>query len=286
MQKNIIERCEDAVSSLKQEIQELKEQYEENQREIAFLSGANIKKALESFYGKRISDDSTNMRTVQAKLAQCEHEIQIFKMITGLELTKYLKKTGDKTEKGILYSHKLAGQCGFLPFEMEFRTLEVQTGRCEVIHINIHMDCKENSDLINLVSRTQKSLNLLGFFRSLSTFTEWCEYRQSTFSHFKDKYPLAVGLPMGPSADYMVLMNPALPGCELLLVWKITINEDGSVTPVLDLLPKIPEQATALDKTGVVEDAAVNFKTLLQAFGLQATIENIIQSFCMKKASN
>lgn len=203
-----------------------------------------------------------------------------------MELAKYLKKTESKTEKGTIYSHKLVGHCRYLSFQVEFKTLDVQTGRCEVIHINIQMDGKENSDLIKLVSRTQKSLNLLGFFRTLSAFTEWSEYRQSTFSQFKDKYPLAVGLPLGSSADYMVLTNPDLPGCKLILVWKITINEDGSVTPVLDLLPKIPEQATALDKTGVLNNVAADFKTLLRAFGLQASIENIIQSFCMKRGSD
>ncbi|KAM4021536.1 centromere protein P-like [Anomaloglossus baeobatrachus] len=84
----------------------------------------------------------------------------------------------------------------------------------------------------------------------------------------------------------MVLMNPDLPGCELILVWKITINEDGSVIPVLDLLPKIPEQARALDKTGVVENAAENFKTLLQAFGLLGTIDNLIHSFCKTRGND
>uniref|UniRef100_A0A8C5QZC4 Uncharacterized protein n=1 Tax=Leptobrachium leishanense TaxID=445787 RepID=A0A8C5QZC4_9ANUR len=29
---------------------------------------------------------------------------------------------------------------------------------------------------------------------------------------------------------------------ELLLVWKIEIDEKGAVIPILDLLPKIPEQ--------------------------------------------
>ncbi|XP_056380018.1 centromere protein P isoform X2 [Hyla sarda] len=286
MQRDIIERCEDAISALKQELQELQEKYEENKKEITFLSSTNIKKALVSFYGKSSNDDSTNLKNIQSKLVKCEQEIQFFRTVTGMEFTKYLKKTETKTEKGTIYSHRLVGCCRFLPFEVEFKTLDAQTKSCEVIHINIHVDQKENSDLVKLVSRTHKSLNLLGFFRTISTYTEWFDYRQSTFSQFKDKYPLAVGLPMGSSADYMILMNPDLPGYELLLVWKITITEDGSVTPILDLLPKIPEQAKALDKTGVLENAAMNFRTLLQAFGLQATIENIIQSFCMKRSSH
>ncbi|XP_073500434.1 centromere protein P [Phyllobates terribilis] len=287
MQENIIERCDDAISSLKQEIQELKGQYEENKREIIFLSSANIRKALDTFHLKSSNDDGTNLKNMEAKFVNCEHEIQFFETVIGIEITRYLKKTENKTEDGTIYRHKLVGHCSFLPFEIEFKTLDAQeTKRCEVIQLSIHMDCEENSDLLNLISRTHKSRNLLGFFRTLSTFTDWCEYRQRTFSSFKAKYPLAVGLPLGSSADYMVLMNPDLPGCEWIFVWKITINEDGSVTPVLDLLPKIPKQAKAVDKTGVVENAAVNFKSLLQAFGLQATIENIIQTFCMKRGSD
>ncbi|XP_071984364.1 centromere protein P isoform X2 [Engystomops pustulosus] len=284
MEENLIERCEDAITSLKQELEELQEQYKENQREIVFLSSTNINQGLESFYGKNISDDP-NMRTIQTNLVHREQEIRFFNTVNGIELTKYLKKTESKSEEGTIFNHKLVGCCHFLSFELEFKTLEEKTKRCEVIHLKIFMDCDWNSDLKELVSRAQKSLNLLGFFRTLSAFTEWCEYRKSTFSQFKDTYPLAVGLPLGSTADYMVLMNPDLPGCELILVWKIEINEDGSVTPVLDLLPKIPEQAITLDKTGLVEKAGISFKTLLKTFGLQATIENIIHSFCLKKSN-
>ncbi|KAM4022736.1 centromere protein P-like isoform 1-T2 [Anomaloglossus baeobatrachus] len=287
MQRNIIERCDDEISSLKQEIQELKEQYRENRREITFLSSADIRKALDSFDVEESNDDGTSAKNMQAKLAICEDEIQYFESLFGIEFTRYLKKTENKTEKGIVYSHKVLGDCSFLPFEMEFKTLDVQEPkRCEVIDLHIHMDCKENLELLKLISRAHTSRNLLGFFHTLSTYTHWCKYRQYTFSHFKNKYPLAVALPLGTTAEYMVLMNPDLPGCELILVWKITINEDGSVIPVLDLLPKIPEQARALDKTGVVENAAENFKSLLQAFGLLGTIDNLIHSFCKKRGSD
>ncbi|XP_075039127.1 centromere protein P isoform X2 [Mixophyes fleayi] len=290
MQKNIIERCEDAISSLKQEIMELREQYKENKREIAFLSSANVKNSLVSIHGESSSDDGTKMmKNMKTKLVHFEMEIQLFKTITGIEFTRYLKKTENKTVKQVLYSHKLEGQCQLFSFEMEFKTLESQSeGRtcCDVTHVSINMDCKEHSELRKLVSMTEKSMNLLGFFRSLSTFTDWYEYRKRTFIQFKEKYPLAVGLPLGSSADYMVLMSTSLPGCEILLVWKITINEEGAVIPVLDLLPKIPEQATALDKTGVLENAAQGFKTLLQVFGIQGSIDNIIQSFCLTKVSD
>ncbi|KAG8556454.1 hypothetical protein GDO81_018080 [Engystomops pustulosus] len=184
MEENLIERCEDAITSLKQELEELQEQYKENQREIVFLSSTNINQGLESFYGKNISDDP-NMRTIQTNLVHREQEIRFFNTVNGIELTKYLKKTESKSEEGTIFNHKLVGCCHFLSFELEFKTLEEKTKRCEVIHLKIFMDCDWNSDLKELVSRAQKSLNLLGFFRTLSAFTEWCEYRKSTFSQFK-----------------------------------------------------------------------------------------------------
>ncbi|XP_063796789.1 centromere protein P isoform X2 [Pseudophryne corroboree] len=287
--ENKIEKCDHLISSLTQEIVELNERYRENTREIAFHSSAYVKKTLLSFQGTSSNDaDAEDGKTTQTKPAHYEMEIQFFKAITGIEFTKYCKKTEHKTDTEVLYNHKLAGLCRSFSYEMEFKTLESESeGRhcCNVTYVSIHMDCKKHSDLLKLVSSTEKSMNLLGFFCSLSKYAEWYEYRKSTFTQIKEKYPLAVGLPLGSCADCLVLMNPELPGFELMLVWKITINGEGAVIPVLDLLPHVPEQA-ALDKTGVLESAALGFKTLLQVFGIQGSIENIIQSFCLTKASD
>ncbi|KAG8436252.1 hypothetical protein GDO86_007377 [Hymenochirus boettgeri] len=103
------------------------------------------------------------------------------------------------------------------------------------------------------------------------------------FCFLKEKYPSAVRFPAGSSAEYMILSNPNVPGFELLLMWRIHIDDQGRVIPILDLLPKIPEQAIALDKKGVVEGTAPGFRNLLQAFGIQGSIDNLIQSFCLSE---
>uniref|UniRef100_A0A803T9D8 Uncharacterized protein n=1 Tax=Anolis carolinensis TaxID=28377 RepID=A0A803T9D8_ANOCA len=60
---------------------------------------------------------------------------------------------------------------------------------------------------------------------------------------WQSKYPEVV-LPEGSSGNYMLLRNKQLPGLELMIVWKIRVDEEGNVTPALDLLHKIPQMAS------------------------------------------
>lgn len=288
MSGDIAERCEDAISSLRQEIAALKEEYKENQREIALLSERSVKNSLRPFLEDNREGIPTVGKNVNTQLAHGEMEIKFFIEISGIEILQYFKKTEQKTEK-VINSHKLMGRCQLLTFELTFMTAEIQSDACwmcDVTQVKVHMDCKGKPDLIKLIERTEATMNLQGFFRTLSKYAEWCEFRMKTFAHFQEHYSAAVRLPHGSSGNYMVLMNPELPKCEMILVWEITINEGGAVIPILDLLPKLPEEAIALDKTGVLEDTASSFKNLLKVFGIQGSIEKIIHSFCRETATS
>ncbi|XP_041445014.1 uncharacterized protein LOC100137640 isoform X1 [Xenopus laevis] len=305
MQNEFNHPYEDEIICLQEEIQELTQQYKEVQTEAAFLSSAKIKQALQSYNGIFIPDqerikDSANLMT---QIEDCEKELQFLNNLSGLEFTKYSKKTEQKSDDQTIYKYRLVGQCHSLLFQLEFQTLESKSSdnACpSVIDLNIIMECREQFDLSKFVSRMEERRNLLLFFRSLSNFAEWCEHRKNTFEQFKgllqkglkdstkitfldskEKYPLAVGLPAGGSAEYMTLRNPQNPGCELLIVWKIHIDDQGAVIPILDLLPKIPEQALALDTNGAVEGSASAFRNLLRVFGIQGSIERLIHSFCL-----
>uniref|UniRef100_A0A803K451 Centromere protein P n=1 Tax=Xenopus tropicalis TaxID=8364 RepID=A0A803K451_XENTR len=315
MQNELNHPYEDEIALLQEEIQELTRQYKEVQTEAAFLSSANFKQALQSYHGIHIPDQERMKDTacLMAQIEDCKNELQFLNNLSGLEFTKYLKKTEHKSDNQAIYKHRLVGQCQSLLFQLEFQTLESKSrdnASQSVIDLNIIMECREQSDLSKFVSRVEERRNLLLFFRSLSSFAEWCECRKNTFAKFKctpvaltcteglgaellksglpcenwnswkEKYPLAVGLPAGASAEYMTLRNPQNPGCELLILWRIHIDDEGSVIPILDLLPKIPEQAVALDKSGVVEGAASGFRNLLRVFGIHGSIERLIQSFC------
>ncbi|XP_063282552.1 centromere protein P isoform X1 [Pelobates fuscus] len=286
MQNDMIEAYQEEIKALQEEISELKQKYKENEKEVIYLSSVNLKKTLLSYHGKTVADHELKkeMAVMTPDLDHCTNEIQFFNNISGIHFTKYFKKREHKSDNEDLYKHRLIGQCQSLTFQMEFETLNPKQNNgescCDVTNLNIIMGCGEHSDLSKFISRTEERKSLLAFFRTLSSFAEWGAYRNNIFAQFKEKYPSTIGLPLGSSGEYMVLRNPKLPRCELLLVWKIQIDEEGTVTPVLDLLPKIPEQALALDKLQVIEGAAKGFKNLLQSFGIESSIENIIQVFC------
>ncbi|KAM8930653.1 centromere protein P [Pelodytes ibericus] len=286
MERDMFETYQEEIQSLQNEIQELTKKYKDKQNETAFLSSANIKKALSSYHAKAIIDgepkkDSTLIKPV---LDHYENDIQLFNKISGIEFTKYFKTTEHTTESEVMHKHRLMGRCQSLSFQLEFETLDIKNkggSCCDITDLNIIMGCSEHSDLSKFVSITEERKSLLLFFRTLSNFDQWCEYRKHTFVQFKEKYPSVVILPTGSSSEYIVLRDPKLPGCELLLVWKIEVEEEGAVIPILDLIPKIPEQALTLDKAKVIEDSATGFKNLLWTFGIESSIENIIQVFCL-----
>ncbi|KAB0373294.1 hypothetical protein FD755_014953 [Muntiacus reevesi] len=72
---------------------------------------------------------------------------------------------------------------------------------------------------------------------------------------------------------------------ELVIVWRIEIDEQGKVLPKLDLLTKVPLRALELDKNRVIETAPLSFRTLLGVLGIEATLESLIKSLCTEESS-
>ncbi|KAM4602343.1 centromere protein P-like, partial [Discoglossus pictus] len=112
MQTVAIEMFKDEILSLQKEIQALTQQYEENQQEVAFLSSTNIKKKLESYRGNAVTDVLSYEAKEKEKLqiGKYEKDLQFLSHISGIEFTKYLKKTECKSENKTLYKHRLVGQ--------------------------------------------------------------------------------------------------------------------------------------------------------------------------------
>ncbi|KAE8611716.1 hypothetical protein XENTR_v10012572 [Xenopus tropicalis] len=190
MQNELNHPYEDEIALLQEEIQELTRQYKEVQTEAAFLSSANFKQALQSYHGIHIPDQERMKDTacLMAQIEDCKNELQFLNNLSGLEFTKYLKKTEHKSDNQAIYKHRLVGQCQSLLFQLEFQTLESKSrdnASQSVIDLNIIMECREQSDLSKFVSRVEERRNLLLFFRSLSSFAEWCECRKNTFAKFK-----------------------------------------------------------------------------------------------------
>ncbi|EPY77198.1 hypothetical protein CB1_001297002 [Camelus ferus] len=100
---------------------------------------------------------------------------------------------------------------------------------------------------------------------------------------FQEKYPEVVHLSEGASSSCMGIRSPRQPGFELIIVWRIQIDEEGKVLPKLDLLTQVPLQALELDKNRVVETAPFSFRTLLGVLGIEATLESLIKSLCTEE---
>ncbi|ELK03391.1 Centromere protein P, partial [Pteropus alecto] len=98
-----------------------------------------------------------------------------------------------------------------------------------------------------------------------------------------EKYPAAVHLSEGASSSYMKVQSTSKPGFELVIVWRIQIDEDGKILPKLDLLTNVPQQALKLDKKGVIETAPLSFRSLLGVLGIEAALESLIKSLCTEK---
>ncbi|XP_030703094.1 centromere protein P [Globicephala melas] len=229
-------------------------------------------------------------KDLRSHLGHLESEIQFLSTLTGISIRHYSKKTEDLTStemteksiKKVLQRHRLSGNCHMITFQLEFQLLEIQNEESlssVITDLSIIMEPTEYSELSEFVSRAEERRDLFMFFRSLHFFVEWCEYRKRTFKRFKEKYPEAVHLSEGASSSCMGIRNPSRPGFELVIVWRIQIDEEGKVLPKLDLLTKVPLQALELDKNGVIETAPLSFRTLLGVLGIEATLESLIKSF-------
>ncbi|XP_040476314.1 centromere protein P isoform X1 [Ursus maritimus] len=237
------------------------------------------------------SEGWASSKDLRSHLGHLESELLFLSTLTGISIRNYSMKTEDlanteKTEKSmkkVLQRHRLSGNCHMITFQLEFQILEIQDKEnlsSVITDLNIIMEPTEYSELSEFVSRAEERRDLLMFFRSLHFFVEWCEYRKRTFEHFKEKYPEAVHLPEGAASSYMVVQSTRQPGFELVIVWRVQIDEEGKVLPKLDLLPKAPQQALQLDRNRVLETAPLSFRALLGALGIEAALESLIKSLC------
>ncbi|XP_048714327.1 centromere protein P [Caretta caretta] len=282
MESDIYQVYEDEIHSLEEEIEMLTQKFE-NKQESTFYSDEEIQISIKSLQGESKLHESPP--DLKAELDCLESDLSFLMKFTGIWFTNYSKETVEKTGNKTIQKHRLSGNCYSLPFQMEFHLLEIQSNEsisAVVTDLSIIMECGEYLDLSKFVSSVEEQGNLLLFFRSLSSFAEWCEHRKRAFKHFKAKYPDSVRLPEGPSGDYLVIRSPELSGFELMIVWKIYVDEEGRVIPVLDLLPRIPAQALQ-DKKAAVENGPQCFRNMLLLLGIEAAIESLIKSVGMEK---
>lgn len=258
--------------------------------------GEDISPVRQSFQDIYQSDSEgwESLKDLRSHLGHVESELQFLSSLTGISIRNYSKKMEDLTStemtekniKKVLQRHRLSGSCHMITFQLEFQILEIQNKEnlsSVITDLSIIMEPTEYSELSEFVSRTEERRDLFMFFRSLHFFVEWCEYRKRTFKHFKEKYPETVHLAKGASSSYMGIRSHSRPEFELVIVWRIQIDEEGKVLPRLDLLTKAPLSALELDKNRVIETAPLSFRTLLGVLGIEATLESLIKSLCTEE---
>ncbi|KAM8995064.1 centromere protein P isoform 4-T6 [Ara ararauna] len=282
MDSNICQVYEDEIQSLKEEIKLLAEKYEDSQQESTFFSDEEILMSIKSLQRERQgeSEGHGSASDLKAQLESLETHLSFLMKLTGIQFTSHSKKTLEKTRNKTVRKHRLTGNCCSLSFHLEFQLLEMQNKAnvsAAITDLSIIMEPRGNSDLDKFVSSEQRG-SLLTFFRSLSSYAEWYEHRRYTFLHFKEKYPDIVTLPEGLLGDYILLRNPKTSGFELMIVWKIHIDEEGRTTPVLDLLTKVPKQVLE-QKMAAIENAPAHFRSMLLLVGIEEAIENLVSVF-------
>ncbi|XP_036752784.2 centromere protein P isoform X1 [Manis pentadactyla] len=234
-----------------------------------------------------ISEGWDSLKDLRSHLGHLESELLFISTLTGISIRNYSKKTEDltstevteKSVKKVQQRHRLSGSCHMITFQLEFQILEIQNEESlssVITDLNIIMEPTEYSELSEFVSRAEERRDLFMFFRSLHFFVEWCEYRKRTFKHFKDKYPEAVHLSEGASSSCMGVRSASQPEFELVIVWRIQVDDEGRAVPKLDLLPRVPRRALELDQNGIIEAAPVSFQALLGVLGIEAALESLI----------
>uniref|UniRef100_F6ZDH0 Centromere protein P n=1 Tax=Equus caballus TaxID=9796 RepID=F6ZDH0_HORSE len=232
------------------------------------------------------------------------------KDLTSTEMT-------EKSIKKVLQRHRLSGNCHMITFQLEFQILEIQNKKSlssVITDLNIIMEPTEYSELSEFVSRAEERRDLFMFFRSLRFFVEWCEYPAQHFTssdpgrghgtthqamlrrcptchnwkdlqlkNIQEKYPEAVHLAEGAASSCMGVRSASQPGFEVVIVWRIQIDDEGKVLPKLDLLTQVPQRVLELDKNRVIETAPLGFRNLLGVLGIEATLESLIKLLCTEE---
>ncbi|NWZ66924.1 CENPP protein, partial [Acrocephalus arundinaceus] len=280
MEEGNFQAYEDEIQALEEEIRLLTEEYEEMRQETTFFSDEDILKSIKSLQeGTRgETEGRESLSDLKAQLDSLQRDVSFLTAFTGFHFTSHSKKTVERSKNRTVQKYRVSGKCYSLSFQLEFQLLEMQNNEkvsSVVSDLSIIMESKEDSNMSKFVSSTEERGDLQTFLISLSTYAEWYEHRRHTFLHFKAKYPDIVTLPEGLLGDFIILRNPKVSGFELMIVWKIHLDEEGITTPVLDLLPKVPEQVME-QRMMTVENIPGSFRSMLRLFGIEAAIENLI----------
>ncbi|XP_051874867.1 centromere protein P [Pristis pectinata] len=187
MEKSLHQTYEDEIQCLQEEIRILEQKAKETQiNSQEFLKNMHLQK--EKFSVQNPESWKCSTTDLEAQVEQAKSQIALLAQLTGIDFIKHTMTTvseGNKKTK----QYRLSGCSHSLHFDLEFELTEIQTEKCvmaTVTDLNIILELSDVCDLSRFISRTEEKKSLLLFFRTISIFAKWYEYRQVTFRHFKD----------------------------------------------------------------------------------------------------
>ncbi|XP_029358509.1 centromere protein P isoform X2 [Echeneis naucrates] len=275
-----VKMLEAQINHLRAEVAVLQHQQQEMHKDMTFLFRGQMQDALSYTCGQRHAGDREKvMSKLKEEVEELEGDLKQQAQMNGISLNSCTIKTLQSSGSKMVQQVSVSGHCSELVFQVEFELSEVKEGqRSErtVSNLNVVMDTSGLQNLSSFLSGVEESRDLLTFFRTLRTFSDRCEERYRTFQHFQEKYPAIVSLPGGCRSEVMTLGHPELPSCVLFVYWSVDVSTDGKVTPNINLLPKIPEQALQLFPSLAQSDTTEAFQSLLRILGPEAALESVI----------
>ncbi|XP_076865494.1 centromere protein P [Brachyhypopomus gauderio] len=275
---------EEEIKQLQQEIEMYEAEQEQCLRSISTENGKALQSIVKTVCSQKGRGDGVLKKDVSkliTEISNMETDLGRQAKISEIYLSECCVKTLEKSERKTIQQYRLSGHCHFLSFQVEFALTEIKDSDIflrKVTELNIIVDGAEFKDLGAFVSSVEETKSLFLFFRTLRVFSQRCDDRSRTFQYFKDKYPDVVCLPEGCRAEVMTIQNPRLTGYTMNIYWSISVNKEGVVTPKIELLMKMPDQAQQMDSQNVMETAPVCFRSLLMIFGVEASIECLIKT--------
>ncbi|XP_041837235.1 centromere protein P [Melanotaenia boesemani] len=270
------------IERLKVEVKVLQQQQQKNHKDITLHFRGQMQDALAYVCGQtQGGEEEMVLSKLKEEVEEMEEDLKLQTEMNGISLKSCIIKTLQNSDSKLVQQLSLSGHCSELVFQVEFTLSEVKEGqRSErtISDLNVVLDSCDLQNFSSFLSRVEENKDLLLLIRTLRTFSDRCDDRTRTFQHFQEKFSSVVSLPRGCRSEVMSLNHRQLPGCILFVHWSIQVSTEGVVTPNINLLTKIPEQALQLFPSQPVGGAAEAFQSLLRILGPEAAIESVIRA--------
>ncbi|XP_008289489.1 centromere protein P [Stegastes partitus] len=282
-----VEVLEAQIELLQAEVEALQRQQQDNQKDMTFQFRGQMHDAVASVCGLGPGGGKERVLSrLKEEVEEMEEDLRQQTQMNGISLTSCTAKTLQSSGRKVVQQLCVSGRCSELDFQVEFKLSELTTDQRSqrtISDLNVVLDSSDLQNFSSFVSSVEESRDLLLFFRTLRTFSDRCDDRCRTFQHFQQKYPSVVSLPGGCRSEVMALSHAELSGCVLFVHWSVEVSREGGVTPKIELLTKIPDEALQLFPSRPVGGATEAFQSLLRILGAEAAIESIIRAISLQQ---